>query len=627
MSLILGIDTGGTYTDAVIIEYTTKKILRKAKALTTKEDLSVGIESALNDLNFSGLREVALVSLSTTLATNAIVEGQGCRTGLILIGGTPEGILPSEETVKIQGKFDIKGRMLQQLDEEEIRQAAGFLRGKVDAIAISGYASVRNPAHELFVRDRIREILRIPVVCAHDLTSSLGFYERTVTAILNARLIPIIDELMIHTKKVLAINNIQAPMMIVKGDGSLMHESRAREKPIETILSGPAASIIGGIFLTGQQDGLVVDMGGTTTDLAAIRGGAPKIREEGATVGGWMTRVKAADLRTFGIGGDSRVRVGQDGRLRVGPQKSWPLSVLSSRFPPMLDELKAYNKAGSFSGNHLNQSGFPDIPEADFYYFVKIPEGVTISEQEEKIMELLRDQPHNRSYLTKRLGFPPEREALKRMVRLGILTRSSLTPTDILHVEGTYTEWNREMAEAAAALYAEGMGLPLDRFVSEVREYMTNRLYEACRSSSWSGPIIALGAPVTAWMEEVGERLGVPLLIPAYSEVANAVGAAAGQVINTVEILIRPDHMTKKFVVFAPWERISFDTLEEAANYGVEHGKQYAAESARGEEADSFDYFIQREDVYGREDYLKTAEYFAETKIKVIATEKSSWRS
>lgn len=627
MSLILGIDTGGTYTDAVIIEYTTKRILRKAKALTTKEDLSVGIESALNNLNFSGLREVALVSLSTTLATNAIVEGRGCRTGLILIGSTPEGSLPSEETAIIQGKFDIKGRMLQHLDEEEIRQAAESMRGKVDAIAVSGYASVRNPAHELHVRNRIREILRIPVVCAHELTSSLGFYERTVTAILNARLIPIIDELIAHTKKVLAINSIQAPMMIVKGDGSLMHESRAREKPIETILSGPAASIIGGIFLTGQQDGLVVDMGGTTTDIAVIRRGVPKIREEGATVGGWLTRVKAADVRTFGIGGDSRVRVGRDGRLRVGPQKAWPLSVLGTRFPGMLEELKKYKKFKLFSDDQGAFDGFPYVPALNFYYFVKIPEGVEVSELEGQIIELLRDQPHNLCYLAENLGFLPEKEILKRMTRLGILTRSALTPTDLLHVEGTYTEWNRELAEEAASLYAEGMGLSLDRFVSQVKEDMTSRLTEACRSCSWSGPIVALGAPVTAWMEEVGERLGVPLIIPTYSEVANAVGAAAGQVINTVEILIRPDNMTKKFVVFAPWERVSFDSLEAAADYAVEHGKEYAADSARGEEEGSFDYFIQREDVYGREDYLKTAEYFAETKIKVIATEKSSWRS
>ncbi len=216
MSLVLGIDTGGTYTDGVIIERTTKQIIAKAKALTTREDLSIGIVNCINQMDFDNFAEIGVVSLSTTLATNAIVEGRGCEVGLLMIGFSPTQKLPVQEIRTVPGGHTVKGEEKEAMDEALTREAIESFRGKVDAIAISSYLSIRNPVHELTAQALVREILDVPVVCAHHLTRSLGVHERTVTAILNARLIPIIKELLLSVKKVLAEKQIKAAIMVVK---------------------------------------------------------------------------------------------------------------------------------------------------------------------------------------------------------------------------------------------------------------------------------------------------------------------------------------------------------------------------------------------------------------------------
>ena len=203
MSFILGMDTGGTYTDAVIIDAKDRKVLCKAKALTTKDDLTTGIKNCLDQLEFDRLEEITLISLSTTLATNAIVEGRGGRVALLYMGAELEDAVPAAKSIRIRGAFDIMGRQKEALEEEEVKRVLESLKGKVDAVAISGYASVRNPKHEQEAAKIAEDVLGIPVICAHHLSTALGFYHRTVTAVLNGRLISIIDDLLASTRKVL----------------------------------------------------------------------------------------------------------------------------------------------------------------------------------------------------------------------------------------------------------------------------------------------------------------------------------------------------------------------------------------------------------------------------------------
>lgn len=323
--LVLGIDTGGTYTDGVIVERETGRVLQTAKALTTQDELTVGMENCMRALPFDQWEQIGMVGLSTTLATNAIVEKKGCRVGLLLLGARPKGSLPAEECIELGARVDIRGGVRERLDETELHAALLHLRGRCDAVAVSGYASVRNPEQEKQAACAAETLLGVPVVCGHELTGKLGFYERTVTAVLNARLIPVIQKLITTVHWVMNRFAINAPVMIVRGDGSLMRADYAMERPVETVLSGPAASVIGARFLSGRQDCAVVDMGGTTTDVACLRGGVCEISDEGAILAGWKTRVRALQICTFGLGGDSRIAVDADGTVKIGPERIVPL--------------------------------------------------------------------------------------------------------------------------------------------------------------------------------------------------------------------------------------------------------------------------------------------------------------
>ncbi|HWT29955.1 MAG TPA: hydantoinase/oxoprolinase family protein, partial [Propylenella sp.] len=283
----IGIDTGGTYTDAVIFSQS-EGVLAKAKALTTKHDLSIGIGEAVDTalrLAKVPAEEVAMVAMSTTLATNAIVERQGDRVGLVLIGfqqadlnrwGLAEA-LGGDPLLTLAGGHDAHGSQAAALD---VAPAVRWLEAEastVSAFAVAGQFSTANPGHELAVRAFLAERARKPVICSHEISARLNAPRRALTALLNARLIGIVDHLIDATQHLLQARSIAAPIMVVKGDGSLISADEARCRPIETILSGPAASIVGAGYLTGLSDALVADIGGTTTDVALLKDGKPRL--------------------------------------------------------------------------------------------------------------------------------------------------------------------------------------------------------------------------------------------------------------------------------------------------------------------------------------------------------------
>ncbi|MDH3674554.1 MAG: hydantoinase/oxoprolinase family protein, partial [Anaerolineae bacterium] len=283
MTIALGIDTGGTYTDAVLVDHDSGKVLAGAKALTTRRDLSIGIGQAMltvfteNGQSVSPA-DVDLVALSTTLATNAIVEEQGSPVCLLLIGYDAELLhqygferdLVTSDVVFLRGGHDGMGNEVEPLDETAARKAILARRDQVEAFAVSGFFSVRNPAHELRVRTLVEELAgpssgeTRPVTCGHELSSRLNAVRRATTVALNARLIPLLHELMVTVQHSLEKLGVVAPLMVVKGDGSLVRAEWAMQRPIETVLSGPAASVVGAWHLAGRDDVWVVDVGGTT---------------------------------------------------------------------------------------------------------------------------------------------------------------------------------------------------------------------------------------------------------------------------------------------------------------------------------------------------------------------------
>jgi N-methylhydantoinase A/oxoprolinase/acetone carboxylase beta subunit len=222
MTVALGIDTGGTYTDAVLVEHASGEVLAGVKALTTRHDLSVGIGQAVAAV-FAGQAmspaEVDLVALSTTLATNAIVEGQGSPVCLLLIGYDPtlirqygfERDLVTRDVVYLRGGHDGMGDEVEPLDEAAAREAILAWRDQVEAFAVSGYFGVRNPAHELRIRALVEELTALPVTCGHELTTRLNAVRRATTAALNARLIPLLRELIATVRCTLDEQGVMAP--------------------------------------------------------------------------------------------------------------------------------------------------------------------------------------------------------------------------------------------------------------------------------------------------------------------------------------------------------------------------------------------------------------------------------
>ena len=296
--------------------------------MTTKWDFTVGISEALSKLDQEKLEQVEMVSMSTTLATNAIVEGEGQKVGMIIMppyGRLGPREIPFEPKAVIEGQLEINGREISPVDKMQVKRVVRQMVEKEDvkAFAVSGYAGVINPAHELQVKQIIREETGLFVTCGHELSEILNFKTRAHTAMLNARIIPKLTKLILDLEKALASLGIFAPIMVVKGDGTLISAKTAKERPVETILSGPAASVAGARHLTGLQNALVVDMGGTTTDTAVLSDGTVSVCETGSNVGGQKTHVKALEIRTAGLGGDSLIHWNK-GHFYIGPRRVAP---------------------------------------------------------------------------------------------------------------------------------------------------------------------------------------------------------------------------------------------------------------------------------------------------------------
>ena len=313
MPLVIGLDTGGTYTDAALLDTDQGIVLATAKALTTRDDLSVGLGAAIGKIlhAFDGSPDqVSLVTLSTTLATNAVVEGVGGRVGLFMIG-FDRAALERAELARAMGQdpvhFIAGGHQPDSnpqapLDKAALQSCAAEMKSDVSAFAIAGHFATRNPRHEIEARDILRQITDLPVTCSHELSSSLGGPRRALTAVLNARLINLLERLIKATQNIMTHQGLSCPLMVVKGDGSLLEADFARNRPVETVLSGPAASLSGAAFLAGTKTALVADIGGTTTDIAFLHEGTPRLKADGAIVGGWQTMVEAAEIRTTGLG-------------------------------------------------------------------------------------------------------------------------------------------------------------------------------------------------------------------------------------------------------------------------------------------------------------------------------------
>ncbi len=636
MNLGLGIDTGGTYTDSAIIDLDTGKVVVKAKALTTRNDLSIGISNSIAKLNVE-YKNIRLVSVSSTLATNSVVEGKGCRVALIVVGNEYSKSIPIDDVLEIAGGHNLNGEAKAVLDLAKVEEFVRGVVGKVDGFAVSSYLSVRNPEHEIAIKNMIGMITNHPVVCGNELSSKLGFHERTLTAVLNAKLIPIITDLVASVKKVLKENQIEAPLMIVKGDGSLMGEDMAKERPVETILSGPAASLIGAKFLTRENNAVVIDVGGTTTDIGILRDGKPRLDPEGAMIGGWRTRVKAADISTSGIGGDSRIVVA-NGKITLSSLRVVPLCIASSIYPCIKQKLRSMAtetvrpQAGHIAIENIIQT-------TEFFIFSKEISNISLSNEEKLFIEKIKEEPRGIYEVGALTNVHPFSFNVRKLEELGVIQRIGLTPTDILHADGSYIEYDAEASVTGVTIQATNMEMELHQFCAEVKREVVYKISnellrklvheetgkvsrcEVCNDvfdkfiTHKSGidysvrltlhkPIIGIGAPVGAYLPAVAENFGTRLVLPEHSEVGNAVGAITGSILESVEVLIRPKPGVSAMenppcTLHSSMEKKEFPSVTEAAAYAVEWATEIARTRALEAGADEVELVVDKDDKIG----------------------------
>ena len=466
MSFKLGLDTGGTYTDAVLLS-DAGEIVAHAKSPTTHHNLSIGLRGAVSAVIEQHLQEagrappVSLVSLSTTLATNALVEGYGRKVCLVLAGYSQlqlkrarlAEVMGSDPVVFIAGGHNAGGEALAQPDLAGLATQLDAMENSFDAFAVSSMFSVRNPAHEIAIRDWLIANFNKPVSCGYELSSALDAPRRALTAVLNARLIPLIHNLLDATKAMLAEFAIEAPLMVVKGDGSLVTAQVATVSPVETILSGPAASVVGAGYLNNQRDLVVSDMGGTTTDIAVVEGGKPLLDPQGATVGGWTTMVRAIRINTYGLGGDSEIVFDREQRrFIIGPQRVVPVSTFLRDHPHFVEALTKQLEL-PFSTTHSAQFVFiPSLAGSttDSGAALEIPEG--LSGQQRELWQRLVKKPMALQTLFEDQTLDL---AFRRLVAAGHIAHAAFTPTDALVVIGNEALSSQGQNVDAARLAAQ----------------------------------------------------------------------------------------------------------------------------------------------------------------------------
>lgn len=389
----LGIDVGGTNTDAVVLDNTTLKVVAAIKTPTTANP-SDGIINAIDEvLAASGVDPgaIAVAMLGTTHATNAVVERRGLgRVGVIRLGapattavppleGWPEDLRSAltEHAHIVKGGLEVDGRAIANVDPDEIKTVCRQMRGVVDAVAVVGVFSPIDSTQEESVAAIAAEELNVPISMSAQL-GKLGLLERENATILNAALIETLRAMAAGLRTALEQRGIAAHMYFGQNDGTLMAVDYALRFPVLTIGGGPTNSLRGAAHLSGLSDALVVDIGGTTTDIGMLVKGFPRQSADAVTLGGVRTNFRMPDILSIGLGGGTIVREYADGRVTVGPDSVG---------------YRIVSEARAFGGNTTTATDISlasGVATIDGIHTPELPEGV-VSSANTVIRELLED--------------------------------------------------------------------------------------------------------------------------------------------------------------------------------------------------------------------------------------------
>ena len=537
--MLLGLDVGGTFTDAVIIEG--HRVVSSAKRRTTKDNLMQGIGEALDAVLAScDTSNIEQVTLSTTVVTNTIVEEKEQVVDLYVVTGpgrNVDDIFPVSP-IYLQGYTDHRGIVVERTSTDGVRDIARMVqeRSGTDLAAVSAKFGVRNPQEELSITEALQK--RYNTISNGSLLSgSLNFPRRTISAYFNSAVTPVFSVFKKNVEDALSARNIKAPLHILKADGGSLPMAHMVSRPVETAFTGPAATVLGlsALGAIGNAHTVALDIGGTTTDISLWKQGKPLMTKNGVSIREYPSAVRSFAVTSVGIGGESVVRI-VDGEITVGPERVGPSAALGGNEPTLGDALIVLGHASYGDAELATQSlqQLADVLQANGKHGEREN---TFGNYSENTFE----------------DYNSEKQCTHNMSALDI------APLIVEKALETIQHGIDEVVQAENK-----------RPVYVVADIVNPDVFAAAQ-------IVVVGGTAPNLGQSIGEFLNLPVTIPENAAVANAIGAALA--LSTIELTVHVD--TKRRLLVIPELGIKQQTCTlKRAEQVVERAKEALAEEA-----------------------------------------------
>lgn len=523
--MLLGLDVGGTFTDAVIIDG--HRVVATAKRRTTKDNLMNGIGEALDAvLEGYDTSNIEQVTLSTTVVTNTIVEEKEQVVDLYVVTGpgrNVDDIFPVKP-IYLQGYTDHRGIVVEHTPADAVRGIANMVQARsgTDLAAVSAKFGVRNPQEELSITEELKNTYHV-ISNGSLLSGSLNFPRRTISAYFNSAVTPVFTVFKKNVEDALSARNIVAPLHILKADGGSLPIEHMVSRPVETAFTGPAATVLGlsALGVIGNQHIVALDIGGTTTDISLWKHGRPLMTKNGVSIREYPSAVRSFAVTSVGIGGESVVRF-KNGNLTVGPERVGPSVALGGIEPTLGDALIVLGHA-NYGDFNLASRALQDLADA--------------------IQATL--QSNNVNTLNNQLTLIKTSSDVARLILQNALETIQRGVDEVITVENK------------RPIYVVADIVNPDIFVPE--------------------HIVVVGGTAPSLGASIGEYMDLPITIPENAAVANAIGAALA--LSTIELTVHVD--TKRRLLVIPELGIKQQncTLKRAEQV-VERAKEVLSEEA-----------------------------------------------
>ena len=526
--MLLGLDVGGTFTDAVIIDG--HRVVASAKRRTTKDNLMQGIGEALDAvLTGCNTSNIEQVTLSTTVVTNTIVEEKEQVVDLYVVTGpgrNVDDIFPVSP-IYLQGYTDHRGIVVERTPTNAVREVAKMVQSRsgTDLAAVSAKFGVRNPQEELSITEELKDKYNT-ISNGSLLSGSLNFPRRTISAYFNSAVTPVFTIFKRNVEEALSIRNIKAPLHILKADGGSLPMEHMVSRPVETAFTGPAATVLGlsALGAIGEEHTVALDIGGTTTDISLWKHGKPLMTKNGVSIREYPSAVRSFAVTSVGIGGESVVRI-VDGNITVGPERVGPSAALGGTEPTLGDALIV-----------LGHANYGDMKLAI------------------QSMEALANR------LPASLHDSLTSDSTKVQQQLG----DSITASDVarLIVNKALETIHRGIDEVVRA--------ENKRPIYVVADIVNPDVFVPAQ-------IVVVGGTAPSLGPSIGKYMDLPITIPENAAVANAIGAALA--LSTIELTVHVD--TKRRLLVIPELGIKQQTCTlKRVEQVVERAKEALSEEA-----------------------------------------------